>query len=88
MLEGYKHLGSIKMVQNSPEEYFVIGGGSVYEQFFPYADKLYLTVIDEEFPEADTFFPKVEEKDWRIAVESDDIEENGYCYRYLILERK
>lgn len=35
---------------------FVIGGGEVYGQLLPKADRLYLTVVDQE-PDADTFFP-------------------------------
>lgn len=37
-------------------EIFIIGGGSIYKQFLPLADKLYLTVVDDA-PEADTYFP-------------------------------
>ncbi|MBK7258787.1 MAG: dihydrofolate reductase [Ignavibacteriae bacterium] len=35
---------------------FVIGGGEVYRQLLPKADRLYLTVVDQE-PDADTYFP-------------------------------
>lgn len=38
------------------EEVFVIGGGMIYKQFLPLADKLYLTLVEGEY-EADTFFP-------------------------------
>lgn len=48
-------LDAMKMVFNE-EEVFIIGGGMIYEQFLPMADKLYLTRIDKDF-EADTFFP-------------------------------
>ncbi|MBQ3306339.1 dihydrofolate reductase [Candidatus Saccharibacteria bacterium] len=41
-------------------EVFVIGGGSIYEQFLPYADTLYLTEIDATFDKADVFFPEVD----------------------------
>ena len=40
-------------------EIFVIGGGSIYEQFLPYADTLYLTEIDAASDKADVFFPEV-----------------------------
>lgn len=39
------------------DEVFVIGGGQIYHQAIKYADKLYLTVVEKEFPQADTFFP-------------------------------
>jgi len=38
------------------EEIFICGGRSVYEQFLPFADRLYITLIDKEF-EGDTYFP-------------------------------
>ena len=39
-------------------EVFIIGGASIYEQGIKYADKLYLTLVDREFPDADAFFPE------------------------------
>ena len=42
------------------EEIFVIGGGQIYEQAMPLADKLYLTVVEGQF-EADTFFSEYSE---------------------------
>jgi dihydrofolate reductase len=36
---------------------FVIGGGQIYKQFIPLADKLYLTIVDREEKDADTYFP-------------------------------
>ena len=41
---------------DSDEEVFIIGGASVYSQFIQYASILYLTEIDDECIDADTFF--------------------------------
>ena len=41
----------------SQGEIFIIGGASIYEQGIKYADKLYLTLVNQEYPEADAFFP-------------------------------
>ena len=38
------------------KEILIAGGGSIYEQTLPYADKIYATEIDADF-EGDTFFP-------------------------------
>lgn len=38
---------------------FIIGGGEIYKAFLPYADHLYLTLIDEII-EGDTSFPPYE----------------------------
>lgn len=46
------------------EELFVIGGGKIYAEFLPYADKLYLTEIDAECADADTYFPHFNKSDY------------------------
>ncbi len=42
------------------EEVFIMGGGEIYNQALPYANKLYLTIIDGE-KEGDIFFPDYSE---------------------------
>lgn len=49
---------------DSEDEVFVIGGGHIYNWFYPYADKMYLTQVDANFPGADTFFPEINPSDW------------------------
>ncbi len=39
---------------------FIIGGGEIYRQAFPLADRLELTLIDAECPDADTRFPDID----------------------------
>jgi len=47
---------AIAKAKAADTEVFFIGGGMVYAQAVPMADKLYLTIVDE-VPEADTYFP-------------------------------
>ena len=49
---------------DTPEEIFIIGGGSIYAQFLPYAKHLYLTEVDDS-PKADVFFPEFDRRDYR-----------------------
>lgn len=49
---------------NQKEECFVIGGGMVYRQFMPLADKLYITWVHKEF-DADTFYPEIDPGIWK-----------------------
>ncbi len=49
----------LKKISGPEEEIFIIGGGQVYKSFMDKADKLYITHVDAEFPEADTFFPDI-----------------------------
>lgn len=46
------------------EEIFVIGGGKIYAEFLPYADKLYLTEINAECEDADTYFPQFNKSEY------------------------
>ncbi|MFV0365301.1 MAG: dihydrofolate reductase [Mangrovibacterium sp.] len=48
-------------------EAFVIGGGSIYNQFYAHANKLYLTQIHRTFEGADVFFSSYSPEDWTIA---------------------
>ena len=45
-------------------ENFIIGGGQIYKLFIDKADKLYITHVDAEFPDADTFFPEIDKNKW------------------------
>ena len=47
------------------EEHFVIGGAMIYKLLMPKCNKLYITQIEKDF-EGDTFFPKINEKEWKI----------------------
>ncbi len=49
-------------------EVMVAGGASVYEQFLPLADRIYLTVIDKEY-DGDVYFPKINKKEWKVTEE-------------------
>lgn len=53
---------------NKNEEVFVIGGGEIYTQALPYADKLELTRVHESF-DADAFFPDFDISQWNIIRE-------------------
>lgn len=90
--EGFELAHSIQEAVNmvhDEEETFVIGGGSIYEQFLPKADRLYLTRIDKEF-EADTFFPFVNFEEWNL-IDVNVVDENpqiDFSYRFEVWERK
>ncbi|PIS42944.1 MAG: hypothetical protein COT24_00920 [Candidatus Kerfeldbacteria bacterium CG08_land_8_20_14_0_20_40_16] len=70
--------------QEGGEEVFIIGGGEIYQQALPLADKLYLTLIKGSF-DADTFFPDYS------GFQKVTVKGNGQChnlqYTFLELER-
>ncbi len=75
-------LGNI--LENSGEV-FIIGGASIYAQAMPFADKLYLTIIDAARPDADTFFPDY--SDFKKIISKEDMQENGIKFSFLELQR-
>ncbi|NOY49087.1 MAG: dihydrofolate reductase [Chlorobi bacterium] len=71
------------------KENFVIGGGSIYKQFMPLANKLYITRVHKEF-DADTFFPEISLDDWELvySMDVDDDDKNDFNYSYEEYIRK
>jgi dihydrofolate reductase len=70
------------------EECFVIGGAMIYKQFFPLAQKLYLTLVHKKF-EADTYFPVIDYNQWEELEKTEVIDDarTDFTYTYLTLER-
>lgn len=78
---------AIDVAKKSPgsDEIFIFGGARVFEQAIDRANKLYLTVIDAEDPDADAFFPDYSQ--FGKVVKRESGEENGLKFEYLDLER-
>lgn len=48
------------------EEIMVIGGGEIYRQFLPMADRIYLTRLQAEI-DGDTRFPELDLDEWTVV---------------------
>ncbi len=72
------------------EEAFVIGGGMVYRQMMPKADKLYITHIHHSWEDADTFFPEIKEDEWKLisSEEHKADEKNPYDFTFCTYNRR
>jgi dihydrofolate reductase len=81
---GFSMIRSIDQVRHIAEDQtvFVIGGESIYLLFLPYADVIYLTVIDAIF-RGDAFFPKIDTKEWQIISETEGKTDQENPYRYI-----
>lgn len=79
----------VKCIQGE-EEAFVIGGGMVYRQMMPLADKLYITHIHHSWEDADTFFPEIKESEWKLlnAERHFADEKNPYDYTFATYGRR
>lgn len=49
------------------DEIFIIGGGQIYAQAIGLADRLLITEVDADVPDADTRFPAIDPTRWRLA---------------------
>jgi dihydrofolate reductase len=74
---------------DNEDENFIIGGGSIYKQFMPLADKLYITRVHKNF-EADTFFPEISLNEWKLIekVDVNDDSQNDFTYSFETYTRK
>ncbi len=79
--------GAIEKVKEEAEA-FIIGGGMIYNQFYPIAGKLYLTLVHKSF-DADVYFPEIDFEEWEVEKREEfyDIK-NNFDYSYINLIRK
>ncbi|EPE5850490.1 type 3 dihydrofolate reductase [Vibrio vulnificus] len=91
VIEGVTMASSIAhalVLAGDVDEVMIIGGGSIYAECLPKADKLYLTFIDATI-DGDTQFPDWGEQwyeSYREHYSAD--EKNGYAMDFVILERE
>jgi len=75
----------LDLSRQTNDEIMIIGGASVYQQFLPFADKIYLTIIEQDFV-GDAYFPDWSKDDWKITNQRRIISE-AYPYNLLILQK-
>jgi len=69
-------------------EAFIIGGGEIFKEAMPVADKIYLTRVDVKL-EGDAFFPEMNPKEWLMVSEQSfpSDEKHAYPYHFQLWER-
>lgn len=80
--DGLAHLTS--HMKSGDEEVFVIGGEQIYRQALPFAHRIYLTVIEQDFA-GDAYFPEFSLDEFKLESRKD--RDNGYRYSFLIYDR-
>jgi dihydrofolate reductase len=70
------------------DEVFVAGGGEIYRQALPLADRVYMTRIHADF-EGDTIFPELDGDQFRLVERSDHEpdDRDPFPYSFLVYER-
>lgn len=87
-LQLFNHSAKPKTSPEEPdEEVFVIGGAEIYKQSLPYANRLYITRVDQNF-EADAFFPVISPEWKEVFCDSYAPDEaHAYPYSFVIYEK-
>ena len=71
-----------------PETVCVIGGGEIFKEAMPVADKIYLTRVDADLS-GDVFFPAINTRDWQLVSSQSFLpdEKHAYAYHFQLWER-
>jgi dihydrofolate reductase len=88
-VEVYTSITEALLHVQTDEDIFIIGGGIVYREALPLAQKLYVTQVGKAY-EADTFFPEIKAAEWR-EISRDDFpygEQFPYPFSFVVYERK
>lgn len=79
---------AVKEAEKYGKPIFVIGGGSIYKQLLPLCDTIYVTKIDKTFPDADTFFPNLDNiNGYEITETSESHIFEGTLYRFITYKK-
>jgi dihydrofolate reductase len=70
-------------------EIMIIGGGEIYAQALLFADRVYLTHVDIDVPDADAHFPALDAGQWReVAREAHAAQGETPGFAFVTLERR
>ena len=57
---------TLNYIRNNSEEFMIIGGAKVYEEFIDYADKMHITRLCQNY-DADCYFPEIDYNEWMMG---------------------
>lgn len=75
--------------QKKLNKIFILGGAEIYKLALPYSQEMIITEIEAK-PEADTFFPDFDIKDWVITEANNHRKDkkNQFDYAFVTYKRK
>lgn len=71
---------AIKLCSNE-QDCYIIGGGEIYELALPFADKLEITRVHENF-DGDAFFPDIKKSEWVLHESKANSKDDKHAYNY------
>jgi len=75
--------------KSGADEAFIFGGGEIYREAMPLADRIELTRVEGEF-EGDAFFPDINSSEWELLHEErhEKDDKHAHAFRFLTYQRK
>ena len=75
-------------LSDADEEWFIIGGGSIYQEFLSICDRIYVTKIFKDHNQVDTYFPNLDElKEWTPTTCTDVHQYKDLTYQFCQYDR-
>ena len=77
----------VAMSEND-EEWFIIGGGTIYKEFLSICDRVYVTKIYKDHDNVDTYFPNLDKsEEWAPAACGQLLTHNDLTYQFWQYDR-
>ena len=86
----FAKIGQAKLIMNTQKgiDFFVIGGGQIYEKLLPMCDRVYVTKIFKDHDQIDTYFPNLDEsEEWAPAACTDIRQYKDLTYQFWQYDR-
>lgn len=64
----------------------IVGGGEIYAQALPLATHLYLTWVETEADRTDTFFPRLDLKEWEVTSEEPHAADGQHAMAFRFID--
>ena len=70
------------------EEWFIIGGGTIYKELLPICDRVYVTKIEKYHKNIDTYFPNLDkDSNWEVSTCTELRDYKDIPYAFLTYDR-
>ena len=78
----------VNMMLYEPNDVFVIGGGTIFNELLPLCDRVYVTKILKDHENVDTYFPNLDKSpEWEIGTCTDLRTSGNVNYAFLTYDR-
>ncbi|MCV2368924.1 dihydrofolate reductase [Roseateles oligotrophus] len=81
--EQFGNLDAALAACEGQERVFVIGGAEIYALALPLADRLELTEVEQDYPDADSFFPAWDSASFKTLSRETGISQDGLRYDFV-----